>query len=339
MSKSNIIREYLTKFKDTNRLTLAKKLKVDYPELFANVESTRTLIRSIVGSSGKKSLKDKTYHRPQGKSGQLIKLPPSRDEPWVPVRIKGCDNIAVLSDIHIPFHSKTALQSAIGYMLDNGVNGIVIDGDAIDFPLLSKFNKDPRTRKTKKDVQALADFLNMLNDIFPDIPKYFKEGNHEERWTHYIWNNAAILWEFDHLKLESAIALCMDKSKKSLSMADFGWTYVDEGRPIMAGDLPILHGHELPKGLTNPVNMARGAYLRTAHTVLVGHGHRSSTHPEPDMFKNEVICWSMGCLCGLTPKWQRVNKWNHGFAHITLNKRKFDVNNLRISRTGNIRSS
>lgn len=339
MSKAAIIKEYLNRFKDIGKLTLAKKLNQDHPTVFTSVQATRNQIQEITGAAGKKSLKSKEYARPKGYAGQPIKLPTSREEVWTPVKIRGADNLLVLSDIHLPFHSKRALEASLRYGLDNGVNGIVLNGDSIDFPLLSKFNKDPRTRKTKKDIQDLANFMNTLNELFPGVPKWFKEGNHEERWTIYIWNNAPILWDFDHLRLDSALALAMDSKKRTLDIREFGWTYVDEGRPIMAGNLPILHGHELPKGLTNPVNMARGAYLRTSHTVMVGHGHRTSTHPEPDMFKNEVICWSTGCLCGLSPKWQRVNKWNHGFAHILLSGNKFDVNNLRISSKGSIRSS
>jgi predicted phosphodiesterase len=125
-----------------------------------------------------------------------------------------------------------------------------------------------------------------------------------------------------------------------LGCDDLGIEIVEDQRPIMLGKLPVLHGHELPKGLTNPVNMARGAYLRTAHTILVGHGHRTSGHSEPDLWREEVFCWSTGCLCDMRPEYARINKWNHGFAFVEIAKDKsFDVSNLRIGKDGVVRSS
>jgi len=115
---------------------------------------------------------------------------------------------------------------------------------------------------------------------------------------------------------------------------------VEDQRPVMAGKLPILHGHELPKGVSAPVNPARGAFMRTLSTVLVGHSHRSSGHAESDMWHDETFCWSTGCLCDLTPEYARINRWNWGFALATVHDdESFDVENLRITADGKVRSS
>ena len=108
----------------------------------------------------------------------------------------------------------------------------------------------------------------------------------------------------------------------------------------MCGKLAVFHGHELPSGLTNPVNMARGAFLRMVDSVLVGHGHRSSNHTEPDWQKREITTWSQGCLCDMNPEYARINKWNHGFATIEVQRGgNFNVTNLRVSPDGKIRTS
>jgi hypothetical protein len=31
-------------------------------------------------------------------------------------------------------------------------------------------------------------------------------------------------------------------------------------------------------------------------------------------------CYSLGCLCNLTPEYAPVNKWTHGFAIVELGK-------------------
>jgi hypothetical protein len=78
------------------------------------------------------------------------------------------------------------------------------------------------------------------------------------------------------------------------------------------------------------VNPARWLYLRAQATALCGHFHRTSNHTETDMDGAPTATWSAGCLCGLTPKWLRYNKWNQGFAYIESDGYDFRVENLRI---------
>ncbi len=109
----------------------------------------------------------------------------------------------------------------------------------------------------------------------------------------------------------------------------------------MLGKLPALHGHELFKGgFFAPVNIARGAYLRTQHTVVVGHSHRTSTHVEPDMWGREVAVWSVGCLSALNPRYNRFAKSNHGFAMVSIAADgDFDFENYRISKDWKVRTA
>jgi hypothetical protein len=86
--------------------------------------------------------------------------------------------------------------------------------------------------------------------------------------------------------------------------------------------------------------MARGAFLRTLSTILVGHGHRTSGHAESNLWHEEVFCWSQGCLCDMNPEYARVNRWNWGFATVDISKGgEFGVENMRISSDGTVRTS
>jgi hypothetical protein len=125
-----------------------------------------------------------------------------------------------------------------------------------------------------------------------------------------------------------------------LDLDKHGVELVEDQRPVMLGKLPVLHGHELPKGMAAPVNVARGAFLRTLSTVLVGHSHRTSNHAESDMWHREVATWSTGCLCDLRPDYARINRWNWGFAVATVHERgAFDVHNYRVMNDGTVRSA
>jgi hypothetical protein len=62
--------------------------------------------------------------------------------------------------------------------------------------------------------------------------------------------------------------------------------------------------------------------------------------PNPTCGTARRFCWSTGCLCDLTPEYARVNRWNWGFATVTVDTAgSFDVDNYRISAKGEIRSS
>jgi len=80
------------------------------------------------------------------------------------------------------------------------------------------------------------------------------------------------------------------------------------------------------------VNPARGLFLRFVDTALMGHGHRSSYHPEQVGSTGKIIsCWSVGCCCDLKPNYAPINKWNHGAAVAEIfDAENFEVTNFRI---------
>lgn len=293
------------------------------------MEQARNRIRRVLGVSGKRSRKLATQPREPRKAGQNVEMPTSIAEPWTPHRLEVVGPVGILSDVHVPYHSDVASAAAVEHLKAAGLAALVLNGDIADFYSISRWQKDPSQRDFRGELEAVRQFLAWLRQEFPTIPIVYKAGNHEERWTHYIWQHAP------ELSAEPMMSLAA-----WLKLADVGIELVEDQRPIMVGKLPILHGHELPKGLAAPVNVARGAFLRTLSTVLVGHSHRSSGHAESDMWHNEIFTWSTGCLCDLTPEYARINRWNHGAAIVTVHDdESFDVENFRISPDGKVRTS
>lgn len=266
--------------------------------------------------------------RPRRTAGAVHAMPPSKADSWGPHELGVVGLVGVLSDIHVPYHDETALRAAVDQLIGDRIDALVLNGDTADFYSISRYTKDPRKRKFKSEVDAVRDMLKWLRGQFPNIPIVFKSGNHEERWAAWLYQHAPELADDPRTGLD-----------QWLDMATFGITLVEDQRPIMAGKLPILHGHEKGKGISAPVNQARGAFLRLHHTVLEGHGHRTSAHCEPDMFGREIFCWSTGCLCDLRPEYARINKFNHGFASVRVESDgQFNVENFRIT-DGKVRSS
>lgn len=331
-------------FPNTPSRTLAKMLAEKRPKLFRTIEEARGLIRTVRGVHGEQNRTntgDKSLYRSSKNAGEQLKLPESLAEEWKPYPLEGARVVLSLSDLHFPYHSNLAIDAAIDAGKKHSPDVVLINGDGLDFYGISRYERNPEHRSPVSEIKAFVEFLRYIRQQFPKARCVFKSGNHEERWDKYIWASAPVLWELEQIRLPGVLAYEYGKqtSGESFELSAYGWEHVGDQRPIMAGKLPICHGHELPKGLSSPVNPARGAFMRTLHTILIGHLHRCSTHPEPDMFGSETTCWSQGCLCGKNPSYARVNKWTWGFAVVEVAQGgDFNLHNYKITNNGTVRT-
>lgn len=325
-----IAKQLVRDFPDHTCQGLARMLVKDSNNALTLKQARHRIARQL-GVHGQRDRKRQPNigREPRAAGVDYAGLPPSIARPWTPHRLDVTGRIGILSDCHVPYHSMVAVKAAVEYVAAAGVAALVLNGDICDFYSISRYMKDPRQRDFSGELEACRDFVAWLRATFPGIPIVYKSGNHEERWQHYIWQHAPELSREKRMSLQS----WLDLDKHGIDM-------IEEGRPIMAGKLPILHGHELPRGVAAPVNPARGAFMRTLSTALVGHSHRTSAHAEADMWHNEIFCWSTGCLADLTPEYARINRYNHGFAIVDVHDGgEFDVENLRITADGKVRTS
>ena len=321
-SKGNIVREYRLKYgMDMPTLTLAKLIYNENKELFISVDNARTLLRYYEGKHGsrnKKHVKDKSLFMEGERSKNPWKLPESDETKYEPFIIKA-KKLAVLSDIHIPYHSITALSAALDFIQSEKPDSILLNGDTIDMYALSRFQKDPRKRSVAHELQATRDFLDILSQFGAKI--YFKIGNHEERYEHYLMRVAPELLGVREFEL-----------KHLLGLDARGIDLITDKRIMKANDLNIVHGHEFGQSIFSPVNIARGLFLRGKVTAMQGHNHAVSEHTESNMNGEITTTWSLGCLCELNPAYLPINKWAHGMAIVDLseNGKDFHVRNYRI---------
>lgn len=321
-SKGAIVREYRLKYgMDMPTLTLAKLIYKENKELFTSADNARGLLRYNEGKHGsrnKKYAKDKSLFMSEERSKNPWKLPESDETKYEPYFIKA-KKLAVLSDIHIPYHSITALSAALDFIQSEKPDAILLNGDTIDFYGLSRFMKDPRKRSVAHELQATRDFLDILSQFGAKI--YFKIGNHEERYEHYLMRVAPELLGVREFEL-----------KHLLGLDARGVDLISDKRIMKANDLNIVHGHEFGQSIFSPVNIARGLFLRGKVTAMQGHNHAVSEHTESNMNGEITTTWSLGCLCELNPAYLPINKWAHGMAIVDLseNDKDFHVRNYRI---------
>jgi predicted phosphodiesterase len=296
------------------------------------LEQARTRVRRLLGQSGgdqARQMADKSLVRPARKPGQKVEFPKTQAEDWVPYTFNVVGRIGVISDVHVPYHSDIAFHAAVEHLKKQKIAGLLINGDFADFYSISHWEKRPKYRDFPGELRTVRESLAWLRKQFPGIPITYKLGNHEERYQKWLYQHAAEISDEPEMGIDVWLRL-----------HNHDITLVQDQRIVMLGELPVLHGHELPRGISSPVNPARGAFMRTKHTVLIGHQHQTSGHCEPDMFQAETFCWSAGCLCHLTPEFSRINRWNWGFAIVEVEKDgQFDVRNLRITSDGVVRTS
>ncbi len=311
-----LITSYLRQWPTLPSLTLAKKIYKEHPEKFTNIETVRGNIRMYRGSLGDVKRRQVVY--PEF-TEQQYGIPETFAPDYEPFILKE-NNILVLSDLHIPFHDPVAIEQAVRWGKEHNVNCILLNGDTIDCYQLSRFIKDSRYPAIKQELDAAKEFLDYLAQELPLANIYWKNGNHEDRLENFLKIKAPEL--LDVLDWQLSTLLRFGERKIH---------FITDKRKILAGKLTILHGHEFWSKGTGQVNPARTLFLKGYQSALVGHHHITSEHTDKLLSGDVVTCWSMGCLCGMWPEYARINKWNHGFARILLNRDgTYKVVNVRI---------
>jgi hypothetical protein len=320
MNRRQLAVEVIKEKTKDGKSTLSKKklgeiLFARYPTAFKHAEDGRRVIREVTDSAGKeyrRTAKTKTEWK-----GLSLPEPEKNDYSKFVIRES---RIGILSDIHFPYYDKDALNAAINYLRKWKPECILLNGDIIDMYSLSSFDKDPRNRSFKYELDMLRAFIIQLRDLFPKARIVHKLGNHCERYEKLILQRVPELLDLELFKIENVI-----------SAKELGVDVVQNKRMILAGKLNICHGHEFARGFAAPVNPARGFFLKAKNNILGGHHHQISSHAEQDINGNVVGAWSTGCLCELHPKYMPINNWSHGFATVEVDKGgAFHVDNLKI---------
>lgn len=323
MTKSNIAREFRSKHPDMPSLKLARIMYAKNKLTFKDVENARLSLRYIEGKQGaaqKLKVMKSEFFKPEARPYNPYKLPPSDEPDYAPFKIKGHKRVAIFSDIHAPYHNVSALTAAIEYCKKEKPDALLLNGDTIDCHKLSRFIKDPK----KRDFKGELDIFKSLIEVFEKQLKckiYFKIGNHEERYEHFLFEKAKELVGIEEFEFENII-----KARAR------GITMIGDKRYMQINELCGIHGHEYVGGISAPVNPARGLFLRSKVSCFQGHNHQTSEHTEPTLTGKMVTTFSLGCLSELHPQYMPLNRWNHGFAIVDLdsNGKNYEFRNKRI---------
>ena len=322
---ATITREYRNKYPDMPSKKLARIIYKDNNLAFKSWESALASLRYIEGKQGdkhraKSTVKNSQFLREEARPYNPYNLPSSDETEFEPYEIKGHKRVLVLSDIHAPYHNIEAITLALQHAKKSKPDALLLNGDSIDCHRLSRFIKDPKKRNFKLEL----DTFKALFDVFEKELKckiYFKIGNHEERYEHFLYEKAGELVGIEEFEFTNII-----KARAR------GIEIIGGKKPMKLNNLWGVHGHEYVGGISAPVNPARGLFLRSKVSSFQGHCHQTSSHVESRLSGESIATYSIGCLSELYPDYMPFNKWNHGFAEIDLdeNGQDYEFRNYRI---------
>jgi predicted phosphodiesterase len=300
--------------------TLARMLHKEHNALFPTIERARSMVRYCLGLKGRQQRSNATHPRTARKAGEVWGFIPDGDKEidWKAHRISA-KKVLVLSDIHAPFHDPQALKAALEIGRTEGCDHLFLNGDFWDFYAASRWETDPRRRDFKRELEVGKQILKGMSDHFHGNVT-LKMGNHDERYELKMMRDAPLFLDVPDFQFE-----------RVTGATEYGITVVKDMRIVQLGKLSAIHGHEYRFAISNPVNPARGLFMRAKTHTICGHFHQTSNHSEADLHSKVISCWSTGCLCDLHPRYMPINKWNHGAAivHIEPNG-TFETENFRI---------
>jgi len=238
---------------------LARIMYNENPLLFTDTEHARKVLRDIEGKAGKGRVI--ATHKCDERSKNPYKLPESDEIPFEPYVIKGHKRVVIFSDIHVPYHSMTAITTALDFCKKDKPDALILNGDTLDAFQLSRFVKDPRKRHFAEELKMMKHLIEVFQKVLK-CKIYFKYGNHEERYEHFLFTKAKELIGIEEFELDNLI-----KARAN------GIEIIKDKRIMHLNGLNVIHGHEYTQGIFNPVNVARGLFLRAKTSAMQSHSH------------------------------------------------------------------
>ena len=203
----------------------------------------------------------------------------------------GPEKIAIINDIHFPFHNEYHLNRALDEIKEFDPDIIVLNGDVIDSPHLGKYLAHPNLKEHTDTQIALAwSLLSDLRKVHPNARIIYIEGNHDWRVKGYLIRNAPELydemWLPERLKL-SDLNIEWVPTKSTVTK----WT----DAYIKIEDVYIGH---FDKAVAKAGRTVQGIAMKKGNFNFVqAHIHRAAINFFTDMEGNRTFGMEVPCLC------------------------------------------
>ncbi len=211
-----------------------------------------------------------------------------------------------ISDIHIPYHDPHAWELVLNIAESLRPTAINIDGDALDFCILSLFDKSLDQIKEGQLQENLDQWFRMVMQLKRraiNAKLRFVPGNHEDRLRRYLMRNPEL---YGLRALELPMLLRCD---------ELDIEYFQDEIEVIPGILIVKHGKVVRR---DSAYSAKGELEGEKYAVstITGHTHRLGTHYARTR-RGVVKAHENGCLCLLNPEYVKNPNWQQGCTLVT----------------------
>jgi predicted phosphodiesterase len=319
-NKTQMLIEFVRRHKELPTLTLAKKFYLMYPGIYKNLNSVRMAIRRLRGEANKNELHraiDDLKRTKEERHKAYSYCPEAFEEPEgfriAELNTEGVTKYLVLADLHVKFHHKQAIETAMRYAQSEKCDGVILLGDFVDFYLLSSFIHDPRFPGVQEEVNTAKKMLDWISETLQPTRIVWKLSNHEKRLHSYLCRSSPEIVE-----------LATQYITFDALFETWRWNVeiVYPTQILKHEELLLLHGDEYGGLNTALASPARWMIQKAKSCVLFAHFHQPSEHTETTAGGVDLTAWSVGCLCNLHPAYRPLNRWQHGFGILKVAKGK-----------------
>lgn len=208
--------------------------------------------------------------------------------------------IAIVPDLHCPYHDEDAVRAAQEFFHDLRPDAYVFLGDLFDFYDLSNFSKDPDRRF------RLQEEFDSAREVVEGFVKgetrqrFLTYGNHGHRFQRYLRENAPELHSLRALDLDTLSGL------KDLHFDTFEY-----GDGFRVGDLYFTHGDRVSK---HSSYTAKRHWTDYGGSLAVAHSHRFGLYAKGTLDGTDYV-YECGHLADPDPEYVKgVVNWQQGWA-------------------------
>lgn len=328
MTKSEIIREFLSNNPNRSKKDIGRLLVKEYPDLFKDAETARNAVRYVTGSHGDKKRKailnsDKAKFFYNGFETWSKENFNHEDRPWdKPFQIPKFPVLNVIADLHSVYLDTSVLMTFLRKTKDK--TALLINGDLMDSESLSRHLKCHNMIEYERELEICYSILKGFKEEFDHV--YFHEGNHDFWLERYLLTNAREIFRLRGIGL-----------KELLKLGELGVHHIHNLSYMEFGDLDILHGHQFPGfgngkfpsvGLLDKWQTFKGRY---DVKVMASHSHRND-HSISRKSKDGKFgeAWVTPAMCRKAAQYNPYAGWDNGWTELINNDGIVEVKNIIV---------
>jgi predicted phosphodiesterase len=218
------------------------------------------------------------------------------------------ETIVILSDQQARYNDVLTERAVNKFLADLQPDILVNDGDLFEFEALSSFRKTLAAQQSvEKDRAAGRLVLERQRSALPNARIILVEGNHEERLTRFLLDQAPALADTPALHIPTY-----------LGVSDYNVEYVGPyGAEFNWHSVLIYHGEAVSR---HSSYSAKQEMENAGTSGVSGHTHRLGSHYKTD--RESAHAWyENGCMCKIVGRGQppsskkfRQHNWQQGFT-------------------------